>query len=309
MRAPLFTNDEPASDGYKNIRDAKGGILYSAKCRCEYLWQFFEPYADNDFRSELRTNFNARYWEMHLTTSLILNGHSVTCPKPGPDVGIIYKGKRIWFEAVSPAAGTVGAPDYVEPPTSGEAAQTPNEKMVLRYLNSISNKYDIQYANWLAKGTVSKDDAFIIAINPRNIPFEYADTTPPRILQAAYKLGHQYLTLDRKTGDVVGGGFHFRDNILKTAKADATKGDNNPPIPVTTGVFQDELHNSISALLCSRAEVANHRGELDGDYQLVPNPHADVPLPPSFRFRGTYFGVARNGEDLQVTPEEVRLPS
>jgi hypothetical protein len=34
----------------------------------------------------------------------------------------------------------------------------PNEKIILRYLNSISEKYDRQYATWLRKGTVSEKD-------------------------------------------------------------------------------------------------------------------------------------------------------
>ena len=89
------------SVAYRNIRDSKDGVLYRAKHHCEYLWIFFKHYADPDFRTELRNEFDARYWEMYLTVSLILAGFSVTCPKPGPDVGIIYKGKRIWFEAVT----------------------------------------------------------------------------------------------------------------------------------------------------------------------------------------------------------------
>jgi len=42
----------------------------------------------------------------------------------------------------------------------------PNEKILLRYLNSISVKYNEQYANWLKKRTVSDKDAFVIAVNP-----------------------------------------------------------------------------------------------------------------------------------------------
>lgn len=306
MSKPLFTkDDEGTTAGYRNIRDAKDGPLYSARTRCEYYWKFFERHADNEFAKELRSNFEARYWEMHLTTSLILNGREVTCPKPGPDAGIVYRGKRIWFEAVSPGPGEPGHPDYVEAPKPGEASDTPNEKMVLRYLNSISEKYERQYTNWLDKGYVSKEDAFVIALNPRRIPFEYADTSPPRILQAAYTLGHQYLTLDKASGAVVGSGFHFRDNIKKTPKPKPLGAD---VVEIPTGVFQDGKHNGLSALLCSRVDAVNHRGELDDDYQLVPNPHADVPLPLTFRFRGTYYAVEKAGDEYKVTPQEITLP-
>jgi hypothetical protein len=79
----------------------------------------------------------------------------------------LYRGQRIWFEAVSPGPGDPGHPDFITAPKSGEVADVPNERMVLRYLNSISEKYEHQYANWLANDHVSQSDAFVIALNPR----------------------------------------------------------------------------------------------------------------------------------------------
>ena len=79
----------------------------------------------------------------------------------------------------------------------------------MRYLNSISDKYEHQYANWLEKGVVSANDAFVIALNPRKIPFDYADTDPPRILQAGYTVGTPYIVIDRQTAKAVGSGYHF----------------------------------------------------------------------------------------------------
>jgi hypothetical protein len=44
---------------------------------------------------------------------------------------------------------------------------------------------------------------------------------------------------------------------------------------------------------------------MGGDFQLAPNPHAAVPLPETFRFRGTYYGVKVVENGYQVTPTEV----
>jgi len=122
--------DGGASDpGYVNIRDAKDGPLRSARYHCEYLWSLFEPHADSDFRTELRREFDARYWEMYLTASLIVSGHAATCPKPeGPDVGIRFKGRRIWFEATSPTPGQPDSPDAIGESVKG---QVPEERIIL----------------------------------------------------------------------------------------------------------------------------------------------------------------------------------
>jgi hypothetical protein len=128
MATELFTDDDTSDPVYVNIRTATNGLLKSARWHCEYLWIFFERHADAEFRKELRSNFDARYWEMYLTTSFILAGYEVTCPKPGPDVGIIHKGQRIWFEATSPTCGAPDAADYIAKPVMGQVYDVPEEK-------------------------------------------------------------------------------------------------------------------------------------------------------------------------------------
>ena len=305
MLTPLFTNGP--DPGYRNVRDAKDGILKAARWHCEYLWIFFQHYADREFRNEIRAKFDARYWEMYLTTSLILAGHEVTCPKPGPDVGIIYKGQRIWFEASSPTCGADGASDQIPEPKTSPIEETrvvhdvPNEKIILRYLNSISTKYNDQYANWLKKGIVSDKDAFVIAVNPRNIPFEYADTSPPRILQAGFTVGAPYLLINRATGKATRSGYSFRDHVVKEPKKGAKEGDERAR--AATGVYQQKEYNGLSALLCSRVDAANRPGEMGADFQLAPNPHAKIPLPEGFRLRGVYYGVKVTDGGYDVTPQ------
>jgi len=310
MRAPLFTLGDAADASYRNLRDGTGERLRRARAHCEYLWLLFEHHADPEFLIELRGRFDARHWEMYLTVSFILAGYQVTCPKPGPDVGIIYRGRRVWFEATSPTCGDPSSLDYITPPPSdGRAYDVPNEKIILRYLNSISEKYDRQYANWLKKGIISDNDCFVIALNPRAIPFDIADTNPPRILQAAYTVGAPYIEMSRETLKAVGSGYHFRDHIVKTPREKPEQAANKKePAKVSTGVFQDKEHLGLSALLCSRIDAASRHGEFGDDFQLVPNPHARAPLPEEFRLRGTYYAVETRQDGYDVTPTENDAP-
>lgn len=297
MATPLFTNDEASDLGYCAIRDGSQEHLKLAKAHCNYLWIFFEQHADKEYRTELRRTFDARYWEMYLTTSLILAGYEVTCPKPGPDVGIIYRRKRIWFEAVAPDCGHPGKPDSVPTEVGG---QVPEEKIILRYLNSISTKYNDQYSKWLAKGTVSDKDAMVYAINPWAIPWDHEDSDPPRILQAAYNVGPPNVDVDPTSMRVVGTGYEFRGFIPKAPREQGQKGEKIP-----TGVFQQKEYAWLSGLLCSRAEAVNRPPEMGADFQLAPSLHANVSLPEAFRLQGTYYATKKVENGYQVTPTTV----
>lgn len=290
---PLFTDDNASDRAYVNVRAASNRYLKAAREHCEALWEVFEPYADPEFRVEFRAHFDARYWEMYLTVYFVGEGYEVSCPKPGPDVGIMADGRRIWFEATAPTRGAPGAPDQVPELLQGQAQDVPEERIILRYLNSISEKYERQYAGWLAQGFVSADDAFVIAVNPRGLGFEYADSEPPRILQAAFTVGRPYIVINRDTLEAVRSGYHFRDAIAKASGAQ-----------VPTGVFQREDYAALSGLLCSRMDAANPVKWPGADFQLVPNPHARVLLPEGFRLAGTYYNVTQAKDGYDVTPEE-----
>ena len=44
--------------------------MRAAREDCEALWETFEPHADEHFLTEIRNNFDVRYWEMYLTAIL-----------------------------------------------------------------------------------------------------------------------------------------------------------------------------------------------------------------------------------------------
>jgi hypothetical protein len=238
--------------------------MQKARQDCEALWELFESYADRNFRDQIRRDFYPRYWEMYLTTFLIREGYAVCCPKPdGLDVGIEFEGRPVWFEATSPTRGKDGAPDQVPALVAGGdeavAREVPNESMVLRYLNSISTKYKCQFKKWLGRGIVGPDDAFVIAINPRRLDSDIADTDPPRILQAAFTWGSPYIIINTDTLRTVDSGYQFRDAITKASGK-----------PVPTGVFHLDEYAGLSGLLCSRVDAVNKPEEMGANFQLVP---------------------------------------
>ena len=145
---------------------------------------------------------------------------------------------------------------------------------------------------------MSDKDAFVIAINPWAIPFDHTDTDPPRILQAGYRLGAPYVEVNPKEMKAVGAGYYFRSVIQKKPKTSGKEDGEK----VSTGVFQDEHYHGLSALLCSRAEVANRPSEMGGDFQLAPDPNAAAPLPNGFRLRGVYFHGKAVEKGYEVTP-------
>jgi hypothetical protein len=52
------------------------------------------------------------------------------------------------------------------------------------------------------------------------------------------------------------------------------------------------------------AVIAGDR--MGDDFQLVPNPQASVPLPDTFRLRGTYFRIEQAKDGYIATPEATR---
>jgi hypothetical protein len=296
---PLFSDGDATDQAYVNIRAAANDRMAAIRRHCEDLWEKFAGHADAEFAREIRTNFDARYWEMYLACTLMDLGFEIASPKPGPDVGITYEGQRIWFEATSPTRGLDGTADQVpvmkvrQLGEKAEAFSVPNEKLVLRYLNSISEKCLRQHPKWIAAGTVSSRDIFIVALNPKQLGWEFGDTSPPRILQAAFNIADPYIVINRDTLETIREGYHFRSSIKKEAGQ-----------PVSTGVFQNPEYKALSGLICSRVDAANQAPALGGDFQFIANPNATNLIPAKLRLRGIYYRVEKKVDEFVVVPEE-----
>jgi len=49
-------------------------------------------------------------------------------------------------------------------------------------------------------------------------------------------------------------------------------------------------------------DAANRPAEMGGDFQLAPNPNANVPLPEALRLESIYYDVKRVEDGYDVTP-------
>lgn len=264
MCAPIFSPGPATDPSYINLRACEAAWLVSPREFTERLWERYHELADTNFLTEIRTNFQARFWEMYLTCALLDHaaerGYQVSCPKPGPDILLEHQGKRCWVEAVIVTNGAPGLADtVVEPDPIGKI---PEEKLVLRYANAIREKHQ-KYAKYLGDGTVRKDDGFVIAMNSAHLAYRgmRAEQDAPRFLMALYPIGQYHVLFDRRTNDIVGHGNHPRFHIAKANKAE-----------VQVQTFVQPGSEGISAVLCSFADAAWHAAPLGNDFELAYNP-------------------------------------
>jgi type I restriction enzyme S subunit len=153
--SPYFI-DGPASDlAYVNTRDHPRGA--DSKTFVESLWKRFYPYADSHFRQDARNHLLQRFWEMYLAVMLLDKGFKVSKHgHNGPEFWAQIDGRRVWFEAVAPTAGT--GPDQVPELVAGEeATEVPDEQILLRFTNALAEKRKC-YMDAVAKCIIAPEE-------------------------------------------------------------------------------------------------------------------------------------------------------
>jgi hypothetical protein len=267
----IFTDGAASHPAYINLRERVSPEAEVGRIFTEQLWDDYVPYADPNFLTEIRVDFDARFWEMYLTCALLQDrlkhGYSVSCPKPGPDILIEHQGQRIWIETITVTDGAPGKPDSVCPPVLGKVSTVPDEKIVLRYRNAIDEKHR-KHQHYLSRGTVSRNDSYIIAVNGFALSYRWADGEIPRILKAVFPLGALQFFLDSETKKLTGSRHQFRPNIFKSSQAG-----------VSTELFINGKCSGISAVMHSYANACMTRQPLGGDFLLIHNPFATKPVP------------------------------
>lgn len=155
----------------------------------------------------------------------------------------------------------------MEPNPDG-SGRIPEEKIVLRYSNALSEKYR-KYRKYLRERTVSRADAFVVAVNGAALSYKWtqAANDAPRFLKALYPLGAYQIVIDRRSGEIIGHQNEPRFNIVKASGAN-----------VAVMPFLERSSRGITAVLGSFADPMYHGASLGSDFELAHNPMGRAPI-------------------------------
>lgn len=286
---------------FVNLRAAESDHTRSSRDFVERLWLQYHELADKNFLTEIRRDFHARFWEMYLTCALLAHaktrGYRVSCPKPGPDVLIEILGRRIWIEAITATDGAPGNPDTLVERAEGGIGKVPEERIILRHTAALREKHN-KYLRYLRDGRIAKEDAYVIAINPAALSYgwAYAAQDAPRFIKALYPLGPYQLTIDRRTGEIVGGGNQPRFSIAKANGAN-----------VPTQTFLDRRSRGISAVLCSLANAGSYARSLGTDFEIAHNPMGRATIPAGLLPTHRVWIAELSGDDGLLTGRTMNM--
>ena len=235
----------------------------------EKLWARFKPYADDNFKTAIASDFQSRLWEMYLAVTLLDLGFNlrtrVELGHEGPDISIRSEETNIWIEAI--ACGTI--PD--DSAESENRSEPIDESLILRYTSAIAEKFK-KYEKYLREGILSSSEPYIIAINSSRVPFSSPDddqpNTIPDIIKAVMPFGDYTLIVDQDTNQVVKSGYFYRPEIIKQSGN-----------PVQTTIFLDPKYAGISAIMYSNMNIRDIPNRYGNDILFFHNPTATNPLP------------------------------
>lgn len=182
----------------------------------------------------------------------------------GPDFLCSHRGQSIWLEATAPGPGN--GDDRVEAPVLGVAYTVPTEKILLRFTHAFREK-GRKHQKDIAKGLEPANNAFVIAINSRQIPHAPYGNSLPFFVQAFLPIGAPTVVLSKTTGKAVDSFYAFRNSVAKATGAS-----------VCTADFLDPAYAFVSAVLHSGADCVNHSRALGDDFAVLHNPRAVHPL-------------------------------
>lgn len=298
MAEKLFIDGVTVSDEfYRMIRDDNRASVVELRLYLENLWGTYHAYADKDFPAQLAQDFEARFWEMYLTCTLIHKSFKVLRKRTrarGPDIRIEYGSKTIWIEAVTPTVGESKKRDSVPHAKIGVAQEIPDEQMILRYTSAIHDKYFGKYFTYLGDGIIGSGDCYVVALNGCRMPWWGGDSEPARIVRCVLPFGPKVVTIDKRLHEIVKTGHQYRGHLRKASGEQ-----------VETDIFLKREYSHLSAVMFSEINIANLTSGMGDDFIIVDNPLASKRLPHDFPKVGRKYEAELSENTVKVSPRNL----
>ncbi|CCQ72767.1 restriction endonuclease subunit S [Magnetospira sp. QH-2] len=247
-------------------------------------WGLKDSSFESKFTSGRDADFFAYLWEMVLASHLKNLGLDLQSADEGPDFGFLYKGQKIWIEAVCPGPEGLSE-DWLRISKAGEAPRAqsvPHEQMLLRWTAALKEKKEKltgrprRSGGWrpgyLEKEVVGGGEPYVVAVSscrlgPTSLHLHNSISQLPFAVEAAFPVGPIELVIDRQTMKTVDQRYSNRRFI---------KNQNDADVP--TDSFLNPDYSGVSALLGTPAGIDAACGGKP-PIVLVHNPLADNPLP------------------------------
>lgn len=245
----------------------------------EKLWTKFHPFADNSFQADIAWQFHPHFWEMYLGCALLELGFDLTPreTKDGPDLKAKFRGKTVWVEATAPDKGS--GDDAVPEPIIDQITEVPEEKVLLRFTNSVYEK-KIKLQEYILKGIVKPDEIYIVAINGFLVPYSSPRDEIHSIVKAVLPIGKESITFNLDTFEFINSSYQYRSEIEKHSGSQ-----------VPTTAFQNRDFAGISGIIYSNAELWNLPYSFGSDFLFVHNPLATNKIDHGWLKIGKYYWV------------------
>jgi len=254
------------------------------KCKkyIEELWSFYHHLSDQHFLSDAKSHFVERLWEMYLAKALSNSNHKISSGgSTGPDFKINFHSTTFWVEATAPGSGSGN--DAVPDLAINQVNDVPEEQIMLRLSNSITNKV-AKWRQWYPKIKRTGNNVFVIAINTCKIESIQFDYEPPFIVKVLYSIGPQKMSIDKITLKVTSTSYNKRSELKK--KSGAT---------VNSSLFLTKEYSDISAIIYTNHNMLSPSFIEGSDFRIIHNINAKKPLPDDFFKLGWEYRVI-NGE-------------
>ena len=244
--------------------------------------------ADSNFTKELCSGSEQSFWSRVSEALLAASLHSMGLdPAPshggGPDFLLIDNGRKIWIEVICPEPTGVPS-DWLTSKSvkSVSVVNFPHEQILLRWTSAIKEKaekligsLDGAIKGYIEKGIVSSGDAYVIAVNGRQLrngpfPALFGISQFPFAIEAAFAVGPIQIIIDRGTLKQTGTEYQHRPLISKPKGA---------PVPAYT--FLDERFQPISAIWAVDVDGTSVIGNSE-PMAVIHNPNAVNPIPIGF---------------------------
>ena len=264
---PLLNDPTARDEDYCALRDDHQ--LRAQRDALEQLWDFFDGsrLSEQGSRERCKRSLHTVFWEMLVAEALVEADLGPSRPRGEgmPDFVFEKDGQRCWVEAVT--AGRGDGENQLPDWRLDDRPLPAIDLAVLRMTQALNTKRD-QHARMLARGSVSPNDRYVIALNTGKLrPFVYDPGYPPFFTRAVLPIGPLIVRIDRATGRFVG----FRVELEPELR-------NANDAPVARHGFLSDDWMFCSALFHSPATALSVPGADESGMAVLRNPRASNPL-------------------------------